>query len=451
MPKEIGPVLSPKIPPTDPWFGLLTGHALTLRKRRLDFMYESFLKYGVFMKMKLASRVTYILSHPEAVEWVLKSNAKNYPKNTPGYKKVSDVIGDGVFTDVGEPWKKARKVIQPFFNPKKFDRYRSIVKKECLNSLQKIEEMDLSNPVNISILMTEFTLQVLGQTMFNENLGQFVDVINKDLTTLIHITEDRLNYINPFPSQHKKDQKEKLDKAMASLDGVILDLINQTKKQSIDPDNNFVHAFLESPFEFSDRNLLDQVKTIAFAGHETSANVLSWTFYFLGKYPYWREQINEEVRRVLKDKEPQAEDLEKLPLLNMFIKESMRVRPPAWSFGRLTIEDDIIHGHPIKKDDLITISPYLIHHNPEEWEEPEKFNPLRFSAEKTITPFSYIPFGGGQRVCIGADLAMLEISMILAHFIKNFDLSLPENFKVNMEPFIALRPDKSIKLYLKKV
>ena len=389
MPKENSPILKPAKPKKDFLFGAFTGHALSLRKDRLGFMYQSMLKLGPFVEMFLLKRKTYIFADPDAVEWVLKTNAKNYPKNTPGYKRVSDVIGDGVFTDVGTPWKNARKVIQPFFNPKKFDRYRDIVEKECENALNVLgQRNNKTEPFNISLLMTEFTLQVLGQTLFGENLGKFVDVINRDLSILIHITEDRLIQINPFPSFYKTKQNKQFKKAMLSLDNVILDLIEQTKKQELDPDNNFVHAFLKAPFEVTNKFLLDQVKTIAFAGHETSANALSWTFYFLGKHPDWKKKITQEVREHLKNKKLEANDLDHFPLLTMFLKESMRLRPPAWSFGRLTLEKDYIHGHEILPDDLITISPFLTHHNPAIWNEPEKFDPTRFAKGKKHHSFA---------------------------------------------------------------
>jgi cytochrome P450 len=451
MPTEYSPILKPAKPKKDFIFGAFTGHALSLRKARLDFMYQSMLKLGPFMEMFLLRRKTYILVHPDAVEWVLKTNAKNYPKNTPGYKKVSDVIGDGIFTDVGTPWKNARKITQPFFNPKKFDRYRDIVEKECHHALNIIEQRNNADvPFNISLLMTEFTLQVLGQTLFGENLGQFVDVINKDLSTLIHITEDRLIQINPFPSFYKAKQNKQFDKAMHSLDKVILDLIEQTKKQKLDPENNFVHAFLNAPFEVTNKFLLDQVKTITFSGHETSANVLSWTFYYLGKNPIWKSKITQEVRELRGEKEIRASDIEQMPLLTMFLKESMRLRPPAWSFGRLTLEKDHIHGHEISPDDLITISPFLIHHNPAIWTDPEKFDPTRFEKGKVHHPFGYIPFGGGKRVCLGIELAMLEMRMILAGVLNKYDIELPKDFDVAVEPCISLRPSQPIQMYISK-
>jgi cytochrome P450 len=430
-------------PPKDPIFGLVTGHILTLRKARLDFMLDSMKEFGDFVEMKLLHKTTYILTDPDAVGWVLKYNANNYPKNTPGYKKVSTVIGDGVFTEVGDSWKKIRKVLQPFFNPKKFDFYNKTINEVAKDSIQNLK-LKNDETLNISHFATEYTLQVLGKIFFSEDLGQEVLKIYKHLSILIEITENQLTEFFPLPFGKSKQRRKDFKISLEILDALITELINNAKLKKNDQ-NNLIHALVNGCPHESDKFLLDQVKTLAFAGHETSANVISWCFYYFGKEPKQLEVLREEIKEFSKKDWIDHVDIQSLPKLGNYINEVMRLRPPAWSFGRLCVGEDKIHGQKVKPGTLITISPYLMHHNERLWKAPYSFNPTRFETDN-IHPFAFIPFGAGQRVCIGDKVAILEIKLLLANFIHNFEFEILNTKEIKVEPLIALRPSAPIKL-----
>jgi cytochrome P450 len=188
---------------------------------------------------------------------------------------------------------------------------------------------------------------------------------------------------------------------------------------------------------------------LAFAGHETSASVLSWTFYFLTKNPDWCKEVTKQVREVLKSDKIELVHLEQMPLLKMFIQETMRLRPPAWSFGRYALAEDEIFGEKVYPGDIITISPFLLHHNKDIYPNPKEFNPNRFLPEEVEKrpKATFIPFGLGPRFCVGADLAMIEISMIVACVLRTFDVE-ASNSTVEMEPLISLRPKGGVELTL---
>lgn len=434
-------------PPRDKFWGVLTGHALALRAGRLDYMYACLKQYGDFIEMFLGKRRTLLVNDPVGLKYVLLDNFKNYPKNTPGYQLVAEVLGQGVFTDVGEDWRKGRKAIAPTFNPSKFDYYFGIVLDETNLTIEKMKADSLKNSsVNMSSQSTAYALHVIGRSLFNENLSESFDVISKNLSHLIDLTEKKMTFLTKFNTPGKVKLLRDFNETLSVLDNEIEKIITNEKKKERRPKENMIHALLESPDGFSDKNILSQVKTMIFAGHETTANVITWSFYFLATYPEWQEKIFQEFSEkdfIVKSEE----DLENYKWINQFLNEVLRMRPPAWSFGRVALTHDKIHGEDVAPGDLISISPYLIHHHPDYWSDPESFNPTRF--DNSPTPYTFIPYGLGPRICMGARLANLEMCMFLLHAIKTFKFSFSERTKnVGINAQVSLRPDQDIYLDL---
>lgn len=443
-----------KSPPTDFLTGFLTGHGLSLRKNRLKYMYNSMLKYGDFIEFKLGPKLrTLMITNPEAIEHVLVKNAKNYTKNTQGYVKVSQITGNGIFTDSGERWKNARKISAPLFTTTKLEGYFDIVKESAKKISNQIDNsLSISNTqVNISNYMTELTLQVLGQCIFSFDLGDYSKEVDLELTKMINIKNSQIGELMKFNTPSRKKQNIEYKKAKEALDNVIQTLIQKSKSQN-NYEESFIYALENSPDASAPNYVLDQVKTFAFAGHETSASVLQWAFYYLARFEKFRSEIEEEILLLTSNgDELQKNDLSKFVKLEMFVKEVMRHRPPAWSFGRYTIEKDIILGEVVYPGDIITLSPYLTHMNPNLFTDPQEFNPLNFSNEKISMRHrcAYIPFGTGPRVCIGAELAMMEIIYMIIEIIKKFEIQTNLDI-IEMDPLISLRPKSSVILDLRK-
>jgi cytochrome P450 len=432
-------------PKRDRFFGLITGHALSLRADRLGFMLESFKQHGDFLIMYLGKTKTILVNDPVGIKHVLFDQAKIYPKNTPGYKRVAAVIGMGVFTDVGEEWRKGRKAIQPIFNPSKFDHYFNVVKRETDKSVVRLtDKVKKSNTINMTEESTRYALYVIGRSLLNEDLEKSFDVISQKLSHMIDLTEKKMTELFPIKTPSKKRDEQAFKDSLKALDDEIAKIIKSEKTKPRNTKGNFIHALLESPENFSDEKILAQVKTMIFAGHETSANVIAWGFYFLAKHPEWQEKIFAESKmnnHLIEN----MEDLKQFKQTENFVKEVLRVRPPAWSFGRIATTEDKIHAEQIVPGDLISLSPYLIHHHPAYWENPETFNPDRFLREPI--PFTYIPYGAGQRVCMGEKLANLEIAMVFLRVVQKFKLELPSpDYILNMNPQVSLRPKETLLL-----
>lgn len=428
-------------PPKDFITGPFTGHGLQLYRNRLGYMHECMDKYGDFIEFFVGKRFrTLMINSPEAIEWVMLKNAKNYSKDTPGYRKVAEIAGQAVFTDSGDLWKKERALIAPYFKKSKLTGYEDIVKKSCDLLKKRVFESNIENEVNISTLMTEYTLRVVGECLFKEDLGVYAVDIEKELTNLINIANGKINKLINIPTKKSKVENQSFKDSVNKLDEIIKSLIDRSRKKNID---NFVKALDEADFDTSEKFIIDHVKTLAFAGHETSASVLSWCFYFLTKEREWYEKIEIEVLN------NQSGDLEDFKNLDLFVKEVLRLRPPAWSFGRKAEEDDVLFDEKVLAGDIITISPYLIHHNKDLYKDPLIFNPNRFSEEevKKRHRASFIPFGYGPRVCVGADLAVIEIKHAIVAVMKTFRI-LKSDRIVEMEPLISLRPKGGVYIKL---
>lgn len=427
------------------------------------------LSYGEVIEMWVGPKKTYVITCPDMLEEILKQKAKNFPKNTPGYKKVSDVIGDGVFTEVGEKWKQIRKIVNPFFNPKNFDFYTQVVNHKAQDVIAQIEELPDKEQVPISRLINTFTLKVLGESMFGQDFGPHQDRIEKEFASLVDLTEKKLTQLDIPLNPLQWWENKKFNSSLNAIDELIQEIIDSSKSNQ---KKNFVSAFLKSELyadiaksskKEANQFLIAQIKTMVFAGHETTANVLSWITNFLCVEQEHQTKIRDDLTKLrqtypentfeLATKSFPSQDILWRSMYE-FASESMRMRPPAWSFGRIALEDDNIKGLKIKKGETVTISPYLCHHDPKRWDSPLKFDPSRFrpEAEKRLHPLSYFPFGAGPRICIGKQLAWMEIMGLMYHLLSKYQLKFARGQSpLEMSPQISLRPASDLYISVKKI
>jgi cytochrome P450 len=186
------------------------------------------------------------------------------------------------------------------------------------------------------------------------------------------------------------------------------------------------------------------------AGHETTANALSFALYLLSKHPEWMRAVQGEAVTVLGDRTPDVADVKKLPIASMVIDETMRLFPPVWVFERRALEIDHVGEHAIPKNATVGISPFVLHRSPAIWENPEGFDPTRFSAEakETRHKYAYLPFGGGPRTCIGNVFALTEATIVLAMIVRRFRLELLPGHNLELDPLVTLRPRGGLPMQL---
>ena len=200
----------------------------------------------------------------------------------------------------------------------------------------------------------------------------------------------------------------------------------------------------------TDRQLRDEILTFLLAGHETTAVSLSWTWYLLSQHPAVEQKLGEELSHVLGGRMPQLEDLPRLPYTDKVVKESMRLYPPAWSLARTVAKEVEVDGYRLPVGSNVVMSPWILHRDPRFFEQPEEFNPDRWTAEavQRLPKFAYFPFGGGPRLCIGASFAVMEANLLLAAIARRFRLRLVPGHPVATLPSITLRPRHGMRMSL---
>ena len=254
----------------------------------------------------------------------------------------------------------------------------------------------------------------------------------------------------------------RLKRAIALVDAMIYKLIDQrraaraSRPSTEPPPTDLLEMLLsaqdDAGSQMTDEQVRDEVMTLFLAGHETTANALTWTWYLLAQNPEATKKLQAELDAVLAGRAPTAADVPRLPYTEMVIKESMRVYPPVWAVGRQSIGPFQAGGYQFPAKTNVVIVQWTAHHDPRFWTDPEVFDPERWSPEgkryRALPRFAYFPFGGGPRVCVGAGFAMMEAVLLLATVAQRYDMQLAPHQKVRMLPSVTLRPRHGVRMIL---
>jgi cytochrome P450 len=303
------------------------------------------------------------------------------------------------------------------------------------------------HPVDIPLEMTQLTLRIAGLTLFNLDLSNDADTVGH---TFSRILPPLTKYsLVPFPPLWVPTPgNRRLQAGIETLNHLVYSMISERRKQLTDSDmetGDLLSMLLSARDEetgegMSDQQVRDEVMTLLLAGHETTAATLIWTWYLLSEHPEVEQRLHEEVDRVLGGQHPTVERLGDLPYTRNVIQEAMRLYPPAFFIIRHAIADDEIGGYPVPANSLIFLMAHMVHRHPAFWEEPEHFDPDRFTPERSANRprYAYIPFGGGPRLCIGNSLAMMEAQLVLATVAQRYCLRLVPGHPV--EPHVLVTP-----------
>jgi cytochrome P450 len=348
-------------------------------------------------------------------------------------------------------------MIQPAFHKNKIEKLCDEMVLYIHHTLSRWEQSTASGTVkmNISAEMMALTLGIVGKTLLNTDVGGEAKNIGEALSFLLRSVNKRTRTPVLLPVWVPVPEHLKIRKSVKRINAV-LDHIFEERRKKPGQRYDLLSMLMESTYEdtglpMDDRQLRDEVMTIFMAGHETTANALSWTFYLLASHPDVFQKLMDEIFRVTGDRDPEFSDLHSLKYLTMVIEESMRLYPPAWIIGRKSIKADVLGEYTIPPGYNILICAYALHRDKRYWHNPDQFIPERFTQEETqLRPkFSYIPFGGGPRLCIGNSFAMMEMQLAVVMVLKRFRPELLPETDNAMEPLITLRPEKGIILKIK--
>ncbi len=431
------------------------GNLLQMRKDPLAMLLEA-AKLGDVVRLQLATRRAYLLCNPDAIKHVFVDNHKNYGKQTRGYNMMRLALGNGLVTSEGDFWKRQRRIAQPAFHHSRIMGFGKVMTDCTERMLERWSAKPGDSVFDLDSEMMSLTLEIVGRCLMSTDLSDASDVFGPALGDTLELAMNRIT--NPLvpPMWVPTPGNRRLKSALEDMDRLVIGLIEERRSGEEKPDllDMLLRAKDEETGEgMSNKQLRDEVLTLISAGHETTSNSLTWTFYLLSKNPGVREKLIAEVQEVLQGRAPTMADLQKLPYTEAVIKESMRVLPAVWMVGRSVTEPDEILGVPVEPGAMIFISPWVMHRDPKYFQNPEGFEPERFlnGSLDALPKNVYIPFAGGPRVCIGNSFAMMEATLLLAMIMQKFRLDLVPGHPVVPQPTITLRPKYGMKMKRRKI
>jgi cytochrome P450 len=409
------------------------------------------------VKVKLPYSLV-LTDRADVIKHFLQKNHKNYRKTALVRNTVKKQIGSGLFTSDGNYWLKQRRTIQPGFHKKRLEGIARVMVEEINHYMDNVldkyaetnEEIDLVNEMT-KIAFKVITKSLFGQEFADEKIDAIGETINRGHEYVMN--QVRKPYLKPwYYVNGDYAENERLKKVR---DDIIIGFIEERKKSGKKVDD-LLDMLLETEYEdgskMTNQQVLDETIILFVAAHETSAITMSWAWYLLGMHPEIEDKLLDSVVKNLGDKDPTFADVRGLGYTLQVLEESMRMYPASWFLDREPLEDDEIEGVKIKKGEDIGAFIYGLHRNPAYWENPDAFDPNRFSAENKAnhTPFSFLPFGGGPRLCIGKNFAQMQMQFIVAMLIKRYKFVLSPNQEVSFKPLLTLCPSNGIKARVEK-
>ena len=411
-------------------------------------------EYGPTFEFYLGGMVKGMLTtDPGLAQHVLQKEHRKWRKSPIQTERLGHFLGNGLLTSDGDYWLRQRRLIQPGFHRKRLEGLTGIMNREIDDFLEQRfgPALAAGQPIDMSPMMMELAFRVVAKSLFTTDLNDEDLALLRDTVTVLQgfITRTfRQPYLIPW--FHLSGQYRKHEALADRFDRIILKNIH-ARKSSGERCDDLLQMLLEARYEdtgegMTDRQLTEESAILFVAGHETTANALSWTWYLLGQHPEVVELLRKEHEAVLGGREPGFDDLPRLEYTQQVIDEAMRLYPPAWITDRLCVEDDQYGDLPLPKGSRVVAYIYGIHRRPSLWEAPEAFRPERFSRErrKEYHPFAYMPFGGGPRLCIGNNFALMEMQLVLVKMLRRYELESVPGFEPELQPLITLRPGNGV-------
>lgn len=390
----------------------------------------------------------YFFNHPDAIRELLQVQSPNFVKSR-ALVMAKRLLGEGLLTSEDPLHRTQRILMQPAFHHKRVKKYAADMTHYALQMSDKWQNNQI---VDMHHEMMELTLAVVGKTLFNTEVGEETHRVEEAMQAIMPLfTRSFLpwaEFLNRLPLPANK----RFDKAGAALDETIFRIIKEHKKSGDVGDlvSMLLMARDDENQPMSDGQVRDEALTIFLAGHETTANALTYTWYLLAQHPEVEAKVQREVDEVLEGRAATMEDVPNLVYTQMVFAEAMRLYPPAWALGRKSLNDCEIMGYHVPKDSLVLVSQWVMHRDERYWPDPLKFDPQRFTEEaKAARPkFAYFPFGSGPRTCIGEAFAWMEGALLIATLAQKWRACNIDTKPLQLQPLITLRPKHPVLMKL---
>jgi cytochrome P450 len=437
-------VMSPQLPfPPGPKGNFFLGSARELARSWPGHSERCKQQYGDIVCYRFLHVPICQLTHPDHIEYVLVKNAANFHKSR-DYAAFKFFLGNGLLTNEGASWRAQRQLVQPAFRHENIAGYAEIMADSAATHLSRWkdgEKRDLHQE------MGELALDIVAKSLFGANVGHAAETIGEEVAAVMErfFAQAAMSFL--LPDKFPIPKTPRLMRSKKRLDDIVLSIIRM-RQASKTPANDLLQRLLDARDEqgvrMNEEQLREEVMTLFIAGHETTANALTWTWYLLSQNPDIEKRLAAELDSVLAGRAPALADLPRLPYTEMVLKESMRLYPPAWGVGRRALEDFEVGGYRIPAGTNVFMLQWVTHRDSRFFPEPERFEPERWRDDPIrkgrIPRFAYFPFGGGPRVCIGAGFAMMEATLLLATIAQRYRFTLGPDTVVTPFFSITLRP-----------
>ena len=420
-----------------------------MRRDTLEFLCEMARDHGDVTRFRVGHWDYWFFTHPDAIRDVLVTQDELFIKG-PALRRAKDTLGEGLLTSEGDLHRRQRRLVQPVLHPNRVTTYADAMTAyaaEAADSWHAGQEFDLHEQ------MMKLTLRIVAKTLFDADVAAEVDSIGHAMDVSVGMFARAmspwgplLNFL-PLPSNFRF--KREWGRLMALIDRFV-----QDRRSNDTGRDDLLSRLLRATDSdsdggaMSDRQLRDEAITLFTAGHETTANALTFTFYLLSQHAEVERKLQEELRNVLDGRLPTAADVETLPYTRMVLSEAMRLYPPAWALGRESIAPCSIGGYSVPSGSVVLLSQWVTQRDPRWWPDPLRFDPMRFDPEnRSVRPrWAYFPFGGGSRQCVGESFAWMEAILVLATLATRWRLIYLADGPPPLRPLITLRPAAPVRV-----
>ena len=435
----------------------LVGSLPQMLKNPFGFLMQARNTYGDLYNLNLGISKMLILNNPRQMQHIMVDNVQNYRKGGGMWDAIRAMLGNGLVVSEGSFWMRQRRMMQPQFHRQRLAALTELMVSAIDEALTTWEKSAKGADFNLAPAFNELTMKVITRTLFGTGLAQDeMDKVSKALDYSVNYILKAI-VLNSLPAWMPAPGKKEFERSIEQIDETVYRIITDSRKNN-GAQNHLMAMLLdmvddETGEGMTDQQLRDEVTTLFLAGYETTSIALTWAFDFLVHNPEMMEKLRAEVDAAVgSDRLPTFADLPKMPYSRMILQETLRIRPSAWQLPRTAIEDDEIDGHHIPAGTNLIGLIYMCHYHPDEWDNPEVFDPERFQSEKTEKrhKFAYMPFGAGQRKCIGMDFALMEGQLALAMVAQRYTLAQTTSMLAEPELSTTLRPKGGVVVRLAK-
>ncbi len=429
--------------------------ARALRNSAIDSFAQEAYERDI-LERKVFGRRLFVINDLAAIKHVLIDNAANYRKTEITRRILEPGLGKGLITSEGETWRQHRRAMSPAFDHRSIAAYTPLMTEAAAELLAQWGEVPAETAVEVQSAMMQVTLNIISRTMFSSDSDDIIAIMERSAGRYQAEMRPNLMDMAGWPKWLASlPRRGVAQRTLGEFDRVIDRLIDERSRNPGKYPKDLLARLIAARDEqtgggMSAQEVRDHVITIFLAGHETTAMAMTWTWFLLSQHPNEESKLHAELDSVLAGRAPTHEDLSKLAYTRMVVEESMRIYPPVHTIGREALADDTLVGQRIPKGSTILIAPWLLHRHVKLWENPGRFDPERFAPERAAARprFSYLPFGGGKRICIGAAFALAEATVLLATLAQRFSLRVAPGHRVEPQGLITLRARHGMKMLL---